>query len=104
MSGNSGQRQNGGAPESAKAEAARRRRLLFRAGHRGIKEMDLLLGAYAGKHIAAMSGQELNEFEHLMSFEDNDLLSWFTGAAQKPPSVSARLFAAILACAAEKQA
>lgn len=77
-------------------EAVRRRKLAFRAWHRGIREMDLLLGAYADKHIAAMSAAELNAFAHLMSFEDSDLLRWFTGEEAKPRSIDDSLFQAIL--------
>ena len=34
---------------------ARRRRLLFRSWHRGIREMDLVLGRFANAQIAALS-------------------------------------------------
>lgn len=101
MCGQSGQ--DGRAVQNEGADAARRRRLIFRAWHRGIREMDLLLGQYADRHIAVMNEEELAKFEHIMSYEDSDLLSWFTGAAQKPQSIDERLFGAILAGGAEKR-
>ena len=39
----------------------RRRRLLFRCRHRGIREMDLVLGRFADAHLAALSEAELAE-------------------------------------------
>ena len=41
----------------------RRRRLLFRSWHRGIKEVDLVLGGYADARIGAMSETELDQFK-----------------------------------------
>ena len=43
----------------------RRRRLLFRSWHRGIREMDLVLGRFADAHIASLSEAELDEYEAL---------------------------------------
>lgn len=55
---------------------ARRRRALFRASHRGTKEMDWLLGKYADAALAAMSEAELELFETLIQWPDHDLQSW----------------------------
>ena len=44
---------------------ARRRRLLFRCWHRGIREMDLVLGRFADGQLATLSEAELGEFEAL---------------------------------------
>jgi antitoxin CptB len=52
----------------------RRRRILFRCWHRGIREMDLVFGQFAEKEIAALSDVELDEFETIMAEEDNDLV------------------------------
>ena len=43
----------------------RRRRLLFRSWHRGIREMDLVLGRFADAHIATLSDADLDEYETL---------------------------------------
>jgi antitoxin CptB len=76
---------------------ARRRRARFRAWHRGMKEMDLLLGGYADAHVAAMNENELDAFERLMEVLDRDLLQWFTGEAPVPPEHDSPLFRAICA-------
>jgi len=86
--------------QAAEADAVRRRRIIFRAWHRGIREMDLLLGRYVSAHIAAMNAAELDALERLMAYEDADLLHYFTGEAALPASIDRRLFAAILAGAA----
>ena len=41
----------------------RRKRLKFRAWHRGIKEMDLIMGTFADTHVATLSETEIDQFE-----------------------------------------
>ncbi len=55
-----------------------RKRLLWRATHRGIKEMDILVGGYAKAHLDSMSEHDLRHFEHLLELPDQDLLAWAT--------------------------
>ena len=62
----------------------RRKRLQFRANHRGIKEMDIILGRFADARISMLSEDELNSFEKLLEESDRDLLQWFTGEAEFP--------------------
>jgi antitoxin CptB len=52
---------------------ARRRRLLWRASHRGTKEMDLMLGRFAEARLAGLSDGELLAFEELLARPDPDL-------------------------------
>lgn len=54
----------------------RRKRLLYRSAHRGMKEMDALLGGYARQHLCHMSTADLLDFEALMDESDNDLMNW----------------------------
>lgn len=63
----------------------RRRRLLFRSWHRGIREMDLIMGRFADAHIARFTEQELEEFERLTELPDPDLLFFVTGDGNVPP-------------------
>ena len=65
-------------------DAVRRRRLRFRAWHRGMKEMDLILGTFADRNLAHMSGEELTVFEQLIEMPDGDLLSLITGDGEPP--------------------
>lgn len=57
----------------------RRKRLLWRACHRGIREMDLLMGGFAQSRLAGMSGAELDEFEAMIELPDQEMLSWIKG-------------------------
>jgi antitoxin CptB len=75
----------------------RRKRLLFRAAHRGIKEADLLIGTFAAKHVAAMDGAELDAFESLLEHEDAKLVRWITGQAEPPPEADGPLMARLRA-------
>jgi len=57
----------------------RRRRAVYRANHRGTKEMDWLLGRYGETHVSAMSEPDLANFERLLALPDPDLQSWILG-------------------------
>src|SRR5690606_29012343 len=77
--------------------AMRRRRLKYRAWHRGTKEMDLVLGPYADAHADQLGEAELLRLETLMSEEDTDLLKWVMGQEQPPDTVDRALLADIVA-------
>lgn len=74
-----------------------RKRLLWRAMHRGIKEMDILVGGYAMRHLAAMDGAELAVFAQLLELPDQDLLRWATGQEEVPDTLRSPMLSAILA-------
>lgn len=63
---------------------ARRRMLRFRAWRRGFREMDLLMGSFADREIAAMSETELDEFERLLAVPDWEVYAWLTGTKPVP--------------------
>ncbi|MET0257891.1 MAG: succinate dehydrogenase assembly factor 2 [Methylobacterium sp.] len=62
----------------------RRRRTLFRAWHRGMREMDLIMGRFADAEIGGLTDDELTVFEALIEVPDRDLLGWITGEAETP--------------------
>jgi antitoxin CptB len=70
----------------------RRRRLLFRAWHRGMREVDLITGRFADAHIASMSETEVDEFERLMDVPEPELLAWVMGARDTPAAFDTALF------------
>lgn len=57
----------------------RKRRALWRAGHRGTKELDLVIGGYAGAMLAAMPLAEFERFEAFLRLEETDLQAWLLG-------------------------
>ena len=72
---------------------ARRRRILFRAWRRGMREMDLLMGSFADAELPGMSDIELEEFEGLLDAPDPVVLAWLTGEEPTPDEVETQLFA-----------
>jgi antitoxin CptB len=70
----------------------RRRKLLFRAWHRGLREVDLILGRFADRHVADLDDAALSEFEGLMNVPDGELLAWLTGEADVPAAHDGPLF------------
>jgi antitoxin CptB len=71
---------------------ARRRRLLFRSWHRGIREMDLVLGRFADAQIASLSDAELDEYERWLEVPDQQMFSWVNGAERPPRELDTALF------------
>jgi antitoxin CptB len=66
----------------------RRKRLLWRSHHRGIKEMDLLMGGFARARLPTMIESELRAFEEIIELPDQELLSWVTGEAPVPSNLN----------------
>ncbi|SEF82264.1 succinate dehydrogenase assembly factor 2 [Bosea lathyri] len=70
----------------------RRRKILFRAWHRGMRETDLIMGRFADAEIGKLTDAELDVFEQLIEVLDRDLLSWITGEAQVPSNYDTDVF------------
>jgi antitoxin CptB len=64
---------------------SQRRKLGFRAWHRGTREADLLIGGFADRHLAAFDAEALGQFERLLAENDPDIYEWMTGQAPVPP-------------------
>ena len=77
--------------------AMRRKRLRYRAWHRGTKEMDLILGPFADAHTEAMDAADLDRLEALMNEEDPPLLKWVMGQETPPAHVDAAFLAQVVA-------
>ena len=75
----------------------RRRRLLFRAHHRGTKEADLMIGGFVARHIAAFSDAELDELEAVLEHQDVDLTDWLTGRQPVPSAHATPMLDRLLA-------
>ena len=61
-----------------------RKRLLYRAMHRGFKEADIVVGRFAQEHLGAMTAEEETEFERLLDVPDQDLYAWVIGREEAP--------------------
>ena len=64
----------------------RRKRLRFRSRHRGMKELDILLGRFADRHLDSLTPHQLDRYDSLLECPEPDLLGWILGRAA-PPAV-----------------
>jgi antitoxin CptB len=84
-----------GTTRSSEGLDVRRRRLLYRAWHRGTREMDLIMGRFADAMIGSLTEGELDAFERLSDQPEPDLYAWITGersvAAEHDTALFARL-------------
>jgi antitoxin CptB len=71
-------------PEAAGQETGLRRRLLFQSRHRGVKELDLILGRFAEAHLAGFRMAELQQFGMLLEQQDPDIYDWLVGRVPLP--------------------
>jgi antitoxin CptB len=65
-------------------DAVRRRRAKFRAWHRGMREVDLILGRFADAELDRWDDGDLAAFEALLDVPDPELLGWVTGEIAVP--------------------
>lgn len=62
----------------------RRKRLKFRSWHRGMREVDLLIGRFADRNLDLFSERQLDLFEALLHESDPDMYAWLTGKQPVP--------------------
>ena len=69
----------------------KRKRVLFRSQHCGMKENDILLGRFAAQHVGELDEKQLDDFELLMQESDIDVLKWVTGRIPTPEAFDGSL-------------
>ena len=74
----------------------RRKRLLFRTAHMGMKETDALLGRFAKAHVADLNDEQLDQFENLMTQADADLFDWIIERRPAPKTFQGALLTMIV--------
>lgn len=65
----------------------RRKKLIFRSGHRGTKEMDLIMGTFAEQNVPGFLEEELEIYEEILNHSDPDLYNWITGKEEAPANL-----------------
>jgi antitoxin CptB len=66
----------------------RRKRVLSRCHHTGMRENDLLIGSFADRHLGELDDTEVAWLEWLlMNHDDLDLYNWITGREAPPASL-----------------
>jgi len=54
-----------------------KKQIIYRANHRGIKEMDMLLGNFVNKHIDTLDNTDLKDLEKILFKEDEVIYKWY---------------------------
>ncbi len=62
----------------------RRKRILYRATHRGTKESDAVIGGFFREAVSSLPDEKLDEAEELLDVADADLMDWCMGKAPVP--------------------
>jgi antitoxin CptB len=62
----------------------RRKRLKYRSSYTGTKETDVLLGAFAARHLETLDERQLGEYERLLEIDDPRLYIWISGREDAP--------------------
>lgn len=75
----------------------RRKRLRFRAWHRGTREMDLVLGRFVDGNVTTLSDDEIDALEVLMEVPDPELYLWIAGTADVPSNYDTAVFRKVVA-------
>lgn len=69
-----------------------RKKLIFRSGHRGTKEMDMLMGSFAEKYVPNFTEDELKTYEELLQENDPNLYNWIIGKEDAPDKIQSEIF------------
>lgn len=72
------------------------KRLKFRAGHRGIRELDILIGGFANAYLDEMSSEELDAFELLLTVPDQEMYAILRGESEPDQALDQHLFKRLL--------
>jgi antitoxin CptB len=86
-----------GSTRSSTGLDIRRRKLLFRSWHRGLRELDLVLGVFADAAVDDLTEAEIDQYERLLDIPDTELLAWIMGERTIPAEHQNPLFERILA-------
>lgn len=60
------------------------KRLAMRSMRRGIKEMDLILSAFADSQLRGLDAAELDLYDQLLEENDHDLYAWINRQVAAP--------------------
>lgn len=77
------------------SDEARRKRLKFRAWHRGTREADYMIGCYFDRYGQGWSEAELDWFEALLDEEDVDVMAWALRTEPVPERYAGELMTAM---------
>lgn len=71
----------------------KRKQALFRAQRRGFRELDLMFGALAEKHLNRFDAEQLDRLHALLAVPDWQLYGWIMGREDVPQLYDNDVFA-----------
>lgn len=74
-----------------------RKRLRYRSWHRGTKELDLLLGSFADRHLEIFDARQLARFEVLLEAPSPVIQAWLVDRVPPPAEVESDVLRLLLA-------
>lgn len=69
-----------------------RKRLIFRSDHRGIKEMDIIMGNFARENVWDFTEAQLQAYDDLLQENDPNLYNWIIGKEEPPENIAGEMF------------
>tara|TARA_B110000014_G_scaffold258921_1_gene245815 strand:- start:178 stop:441 length:264 start_codon:yes stop_codon:yes gene_type:complete len=73
-----------------------KKKIIYKASHRGSKEMDILLGNFINKYIELFNENELNIFDSILDCDDEDIYQWILGKKDIPTRYENRVFSLLI--------
>lgn len=77
--------------------SARKRRLHYRAWHRGTKEADVLIGSFVSSRLETLTVDDIVWLEQFLEQNDVHIMAWITGHQAVPDAFSGPLMDALKA-------
>ena len=73
-----------------------RKKMIFRSWHRGMREIDILLGRFADEYLLNISYEEVLQYEELLKNNDPDLYNWITEKEEPPANANSDILKKII--------
>ena len=73
-----------------------KKKIIYKASHRGSKEMDILLGNFINKYIELFNENELIIFDSILDCDDDDIYQWMIGKKDVPTRYENRVFSLLI--------
>jgi len=74
----------------------KRKRMIFRSWHRGTREMDIIMGSFADKHIQSFDEQQLDTYDEILNIPDPDIYDWICQREQPPANTRSDVLTMLL--------
>lgn len=75
------------------------KKLIYSSWHRGMREVDLILGPFAGIYVPDYSPLQLEQYEAILNATDQDLLDWIYKRKALPPEYNNPVMQQVIAFA-----